>query len=129
MYTGEGNPTLSLFLLLRPDNGLSIGHPTQNKSYTVISDEFARRFSFVVQPSFSAITFRQQDIDRRYNNYYLEMIGLLYFQPFTYITEISFFTGLRPSFLAAYGTELFENGYYTNKQLDANQNAVGRIDF
>ena len=128
MYSGEGNPTLSLYIAYKPDNGLSIGHPTQNKTYTVFSDEFVRHLAFVLQPSFSAITFRQQDIDRKYNNYYLELTGLVYIQPFTYVTEISFFTGIRPSYLASYNTELFENGYYTSKQFDANQNTIGRID-
>lgn len=128
-YVGDGNPTLSLFASYKPSDGLNIGHPTKNKTYTLLSDEFIRRLTFVLQPAYSALTFRRQDNDVRYNAYYLELGGLVYFQPFTYVTEVTFFTGVCPSYLAAFNTEALQSGYYSNVNDGANLNSVGRMDF
>jgi len=128
-YVGVGNPTLSLFLSYKPSYGITVGHPSKNETYTLISDEFMRRLTFVLQPAYSANSFRQQDNDQKYNNYYLELGGLVYFQPFTYVTELTFFTGVCPSFLASYDTELLQFGYYTTIHYDHNLNSIGRIDY
>lgn len=128
-YSGEGNPTLGMFLQLRPENGFGIGHPTQNKTYTIISDDVAKRLTFIIQPAFTVNSFRELATDRKYNNYYVEIGGFIYVQPFTYVNEFNIFTGIRPSYLTAYNTELFENGFYNNKPYDGNQNRVGRADF
>jgi hypothetical protein len=128
-YVGVGNPSLSLFISYKPSNGINLGHPTKNEYYTLRSDEFMRRLTFVLQPAYCANSFRQQDIDRKYNNYYLELGGLVYFQPFTYVTELTFFTGICPSFLASYNTEQLQFGYYSTIHYDQNLNTVGKIDF
>lgn len=128
-YVGVGNPSLSLFVSYKPSNGINIGHPSKNEYYTLVSDEFVRRLTFVLQPSYCANSFRQQDIDRRFNNYYLELGGLVYFQPFTYVTELTFFSGVCPSFLASCNTELLQFGYYSTIHYDQNLNTVGKIDF
>jgi hypothetical protein len=128
-YSGEGNPTLGMFVEYKPYQGLSIGHPSKNKRYEIISDETMRKLTFVAQPSFSVNSFRQQDIDRRYTNYYLDFSGLVYIHPIPFVDEFAIFAGVRPSYLASYTTEQFENGFYTTVSYDPNKNAVGRIDF
>ncbi len=128
-YIGEGNPTFSLFASYKPNSGLNIGHPTKNKNYTILSDEFVRRLTFVLQPSYIANSFRQQDNEKKYNTTYIELGGLVYFQPFTYINEITFFTGLCPSYLASFTTDALQSGYYSTVHYDANLNSNGRIDF
>lgn len=127
-YAGEGNPTLGMFIQYKPETGIDISHPTQNKRYTLIPDEFVRRLTFKLEPMFCINSFRHTDIDKKYSNYYLEIAGLAYVQPFTYIDEIKFFTGIRPSYLTSYSTEVFEFGAYTAKPSDANKNNTGRID-
>ncbi len=127
-YSGEANPTLGLFLQYHPEDGLDISHPTKNKRYNIFPSEFTRRLTFLVQPSFSINTFRQIDVDRKYNSYYVELSGLVYIQPFAYVNEFKLFTGLRPSYLTAYNTEVFEGGFYTTKRYDPNLNRIGRYD-
>ncbi|MFI5220963.1 MAG: hypothetical protein ACHQK8_01460 [Bacteroidia bacterium] len=127
-YAGEGNLTLGMFLQYKPYSGISLGHPSKNKRYMLVSDEFVRRLTYVLQPTFSTNSFRQTALDWRFTNNYLELSALVYIQPFTYADEFKFFSGIRPGLVVYNTSETIENGTYTVKTNPANKNFNGQID-
>ncbi|MES2780092.1 MAG: porin family protein [Bacteroidota bacterium] len=86
------------------------------------------RFSWFIEPSFSTVSFREREKDTRYNANYLEANTFLYYYPSSINTDFAFIGGIRPSYLMAYTSEVFETGAYNPKDLAINQNKKGQID-
>lgn len=86
------------------------------------------RFRWFVEPSYSSVSFREREKDIRYNNHYIDANAFVYFYPSPINTDFAFIGGIRPTYLMAHNSEVFETGAYTTRPLDINQNKNGRID-
>lgn len=86
------------------------------------------RLRWFVEPSYSSVSFREREKDIRYNNHYIDANAFLYYFPSSINTDFAFIGGVRPSYLMAHNSEVFETGAYTTKDLDVNKNKNGQID-
>jgi hypothetical protein len=88
----------------------------------------SNHFSFYLEPSFSAVGFRNTTDDTRFNNYYIDAGCFVYCYPSAYNTDFAFIGGFRPSLLLTHNSQEFEFGNYRTKDLGINQNKDGRFD-
>lgn len=86
------------------------------------------RLKWFFEPSYSSVSFREREKDIRYNNHYIDANAFLYYYPSSINTDFAFIGGIRPSYLMAHNSEVFETGAYTTKDLEINKNKNGRID-
>lgn len=119
---------------------LGLNYPTIGTQYTkysgvasgslgmFFSKPINHRLTWFLEPAFSAVSFREQTTDTRYNGYYIDASGFVYFYPSARNVDFSFIGGIRPSYMLAGNSEIFSGGNYLKKDLDINQNKSGQID-
>lgn len=84
--------------------------------------------SITVEPAFSVVSFREQQSDNRYVHYFADLSAIAYAEPFS-TSALKFYLGIRPSYLLAHQTEVFNNGVYTDVSDDSrNKNKNGQIN-
>lgn len=93
-----------------------------------INKKMSDRFTLMAEPGYSAVSFREQASDKRYNMHHLDAGLTAIYYPSLLSREFSFHFGLRPSYLFHYSTEIIESGSYTTKNADNNKNRKGNID-
>ncbi|MES2559813.1 MAG: porin family protein [Bacteroidota bacterium] len=88
----------------------------------------SNRVSWFVEPAFSTVSFRERETDTRYINNYIDANAFLYYYPSSINTDFAFIGGIKPSYLIAYSSEVFETGSYNTKDLAINRNKKGQLD-
>lgn len=127
-YSGSSGYTLGVFMTLHSNDGFSLGHPSRNRSFEIVSDEVLERFTLHLAPAFTNVGFHEIENENRYNNYYIDLNALVYFQPIRFSQELQLFVGAKPSYLVDHQSEILENGNYLRTNYALNHNRNGRID-
>ncbi len=93
-----------------------------------INKKMSDHFTFMFEPGYSGVSFREQSSDKRYNMHNIDAGLTAVFYPSLLSREFSFHFGLRPSYLVTYSSEIIEGGSYITKTFDNNKNRKGNID-
>lgn len=89
---------------------------------------FGSHFSLFVEPSFSTTGIRDQQSDTRFKNAHFDLGLFTYLYPSEISKDFAFIFGLKPSYLTAHRSEVFEIGTYLTKDLAINENVNGQVD-
>lgn len=99
-YAGGVNPSLGMYYSFQP----------------------ADRINLIVEPAYSAVTFKQQQSDTKYESHYLDFSFYGQLFPSKTDRDLSFILGLRPSMLLGHSTSEFQTGSYVVVRDPANKN-------
>ncbi|MBC7383286.1 MAG: hypothetical protein H7296_09910 [Bacteroidia bacterium] len=94
------------------------------------SNSLFNSFDYTLEPAYSVIGFRDQQLDKLYTGNYIDFSGYLNYIPDRMSNDLRIILGLRPSVMINNATEKPDNnGGYTTSSFDPiNQNSIGRFD-
>jgi len=106
VYNGAASPNLSLFASFYSKPWLT----------------------WLIEPGYSSVSFRQQASETHYNGSWLDLNLLSSFSTSPSGSDLNFLLGFRPSILVAYETQALDNGSVTTVNDPNNLNKKGRFD-
>ena len=115
-YVGRGLGGFGLYLTKQ----LSVYH----------TNRVLNMFDYYIEGGTSIVGDREQNLDTRYTQYYLDLNAGLYFVPDRNSNDLRFLFGLRPSYQLYHNAEELDNGSYVIKDgLPGDRSRNGDLDF
>ncbi len=94
-----------------------------------INTPIANHAVLFIEPGLSILGIKEKQLDTKHMMYNLDLHTFAYLFPDATTRDFGFIVGLRPSYLLAYNSQVFNLGNYQTKQLPYNNNKQGQIDF
>lgn len=93
-----------------------------------INKPIANNAVFFVEPGFTVLGIKEKQSDIKHMSYYLDAHLFSYLYPDSRTRDFAFILGVRPSYLLAYNSQVFNLGNYQTRQLPYNNNSKGQLD-